>query len=102
MTKYEYLDSPAVMSLKGGPTCDLCNGKNHPYMIQYKLWKQNVENPRSFVCIKCIEKKLGRHLEEDDFIQRSLFQNKISELPINWGYFGFHFKIYCGLPADRT
>lgn len=101
MTKYEYLASKAVMYY-GYPLkqCCLCSGKQHPYMVKNTLWKRTI--PKRYwdniVCIPCFEKRLGRHLEQTDFIK--WFDRKSGrELPINHVFYGFHYLIYCALPS---
>lgn len=105
MTKQEHLDQ----CMPYGPKCNLCGGKNHPYMLDTDLWnrlfpkaestrwkKVNGEtvitHPGFFACINCVEKKLGRDLVYADFLK--------SEPPINLGIFGFDARLYCSLPRE--
>lgn len=85
--------------------CICCNCKGHPYIVHDQLWESIAgELKNEVMCIKCFEAKLGRHLVEDDFKlyceYRSRKKVKI-ELPINWGHFGFHWKIYCELESAK-
>lgn len=62
-----------------GGKCSSCRRMNQPYMIQEELWKQ-IKKPREmYLCLYCVESRLGRKLEDEDFI----------DAPINNGYFGF-------------
>lgn len=97
-TKYEYLDS-----IQGyGQNCYCCKQKNHAYMVKFDLWKRIVpeEHRKDFLCIKCFEEKLGRHLTRTDFIIKHDFTG--ADLPINHGWFGFDIRVYCELPSIKT
>lgn len=102
MNRKEYLDSLKPY----GEKCHDCGGKNHPYMLKNKLWKQYVPDGRNrnskiecvnkqivhvgsgfFICLSCIEVRMGRRLTMDDF----------SDFPINLGCFGFDYRVYCRL-----
>lgn len=74
----------------GNTKCDQCKGPNDPYMIQFELW-QSISKGDKFLCLGCVEERLGRHLEFKDFIQEN---DKGSPLPINFGYFGFNCLSY--------
>ena len=53
-------------------------------MIQDTLWKQ-VKKPREmYLCLYCVESRLGRKLKDEDF----------TKAPINEGYFGFHAPLW--------
>ena len=60
--------------------CDGCPGKNMPYSITNNLWSKVSSNTDRFLCLFCVEQRLGRKLASRDFIQA----------PINEGIFGFH------------
>lgn len=69
-----------------GP-CNDCNGPNEPYMVTKGTWVEaGLTKPHAsgggFCCLSCIEKRLGRVLEQTDFI----------DAPINNGIFGFFAK----------
>lgn len=64
--------------------CDGCSGKNMPYMITFNLWKK-IFNGDDFLCLFCVEKRLGRKLKKQDFL-------KADTLPINNGVFGFKWQ----------
>lgn len=68
----------------GGEPCIDCKGPNDPYMLTNKLWNE-VSKPgerRKLICLECVEIRLGRQLQAEDF-----HENKP---PINYGVFGFH------------
>lgn len=104
MTKAQYLKK---LSPYGG-NCRDCGGKNHPYMLTFKLWSKLVPEakgnesvwkrdesgklievrPGFFVCLKCIEIRLGRNLMEKDFL----------DAPINYeGIRGFDCELFVTL-----
>lgn len=53
--------------------CRDCGGLNDSYMVRREVWFQAVglrtpETPKPFfLCFRCLEKRLGRPLQEDDF-----------------------------------
>lgn len=105
MNKRTYL---AQYSQPYGDNCFSCGGFNNPYMLKNSLWKELVPEAKvmsskwhrdasgelvreggCFICLSCIEKRLGRGLKESDFLE--------SKPPINYGVFGFDCSIYCKL-----
>lgn len=61
--------------------CDGCTEFNVPYMVTDKVWKKVSRNFKDrFLCLFCVEKRLGRVLELTDFI----------DAWINQGVFGFY------------
>lgn len=67
-----------------GGKCGICKKKNHPYMLTDDVWNKICQGEK-FICLFCAENRLGRPLEEDDFI----------DAPINNGCFGFDCKDWC-------
>jgi hypothetical protein len=65
--------------------CDGCSGYNMPYMIQFELWKQVAGPTDDFLCLNCVEQRLGRKLNASDFLEHKT-------LPINNGVFGFNWQ----------
>lgn len=55
-----------------------CVNRVEPYMIKDHLWNQ-IRRRNQFVCLSCVEKRLGRKLTIADF----------TDAPINFGIFGF-------------
>lgn len=90
-----------------GGTCSLCGGVNQPYMLNTLLWKsafpeakgrettyikvndELVSSGGFFVCLRCVEDRLGRPLAEADFHEKNP--------PINNGIFGFDYREFCKL-----
>lgn len=68
----------------GGEGCSSCAGINEAYMIKNKLWKQVRKRGESYLCISCVESRLGRGLELRDF----------TDAPINFGTMGFDCRTY--------
>ena len=67
-------------------SCDGCYGYNVPYALTNEMWDL-VKEPNipggGFLCLECVEKRLGRTLQKNDFIL---------DAPINNGFFGFHWE----------
>lgn len=86
LTKDQYLEE---MDSYGG-ACKDCRGKNQGYMVQFEIWRQltSPEERRRFLCVKCLEKRLGRRLIKSDFL----------DAPINFGVGGFNVDAYIKLP----
>jgi len=67
--------------------CAGCGGKNQAYMLEWKLWdkvcKKIGMSKDILLCLLCVEKILGRPLQEKDFLL---------EAPINHGSLGFNYK----------
>lgn len=47
--------------------CNGCTGKNDPFMVVDKIWKKVAKPNDQFLCLKCVEKRIGRKLEKKDF-----------------------------------
>ncbi len=70
-----------------GTNCDCCKGPDHPYMVTDDVWAIANKRPKAklhghskgFLCLNCLEDKLGRDLTIDDF----------TPALINKGCFGF-------------
>lgn len=61
--------------------CSGCSGFNVPYMVTDKIWKKVSHNFKDrFLCLFCVEKRLGRKLKLEDF----------TDAWINQGVFGFN------------
>ena len=72
-----------------GNNCSDCGGKNEPYMINFHLWDQitRTEERRTFICLSCVEQRLGR----------LLFVNDFTNAPINYDPDGFNVPTYINL-----
>lgn len=77
-----------------GENCDGCERINHPYAIKHVLWKKVAKKKEVYLCLYCVEKRLGRQLTKKDFIKNNTLGQP---LPINNGYFGF----FADLWVDR-
>lgn len=64
--------------------CDGCSGKNIPYTIKNTLWNKVAKAKDQFLCLFCVEDRLGRKLYKKDFVK----------CPINLGCFGFHYSMW--------
>ncbi len=69
-----------------GHGCDCCSGVDEPYMVNNALWRKAKLGDR-FLCLACLERRLGRALTVKDFIKA----------PINYGCFGFDCRTYVRL-----
>jgi hypothetical protein len=77
----------------GGKPCKSCKGDNQPYMLTSDLWKivAAPKERRSFLCIPCVEKRLGRKLTLEDF----------NNAPLNYGSCGFDcYEYVTGTPLS--
>lgn len=59
--------------------CQCCGGLNDQYMVSNKMWAQ-VNKGERFLCLDCVESRLGRFLTIEDFTPA-----KINN-PIRQGY----------------
>jgi hypothetical protein len=69
-----------------GHDCQQCKGPNDPYMLTFPLWQELTtrEERRGFLCLDCVEIRLGRQLKLEDFL----------DAPINFGVFGFDCRTF--------
>lgn len=107
MTKKDYLKTHKGY---GDTKCNLCDGPNDPYMVQFRLWNRLFGGKKQtsylmntetgilksydgfFCCLPCFEDTLGRDLTPIDFL----------DAPINRGIFGFDAETYCKLPKEEV
>ena len=76
--------------------CDgKCGGNNMPYMITMELWKQVAGPEDDFLCLTCVEKRLGRQVTKKDFLHPDTN-------PINNGIFGFTWQAWVGARKKKT
>ncbi len=69
-----------------GRGCDRCAKSDEPYMLRGIIWKAVTDNTKeNFLCLACVELRLGRSLRENDF----------TDMPINFGGLGFDCREYC-------
>lgn len=71
-----------------GGNCLDCKGPNEPYMVVDSIWNSALSKKENkhgtFVCLSCLESRLDRKLTKKDF----------TNVPINNGCFGFHWKYW--------
>lgn len=63
--------------------CETCETGDDYYMLQHKLWDE-ISGGLNFLCLKCVEQRLGRPLKLKDFLK----------CPVNSGCFGFSAEEY--------
>lgn len=67
---------PKPYSRKG---CDDCGGVDEPYLVKNHVWQKSKKG-KGFLCLSCLEHRIGRLLTLKDFHETA---------PISWGIFGF-------------
>lgn len=95
-SRASYLNS--LKHYGGDDRCWICGGKNEPYMLANELWRSLITPSKrdKLVCVRCVEKKIGRPLILRDFLG---FEPgaKRSPPPINLGLSGFDARVYTKL-----
>jgi hypothetical protein len=72
--------------------CDSCGNPDEPYMLLNSLWKKVTKDTKhQYLCLSCVETKLGRPLKEKDF----------SKALINWGCMGHDVRAYIKFRTDK-